>query len=80
MNWINLNLSKADEHVEDDVAGDDVRIVEPSSHVLKVFGQFVAGIHLPKFPQVCQELLLQVHSEIAISINDQIKTISFLES
>jgi hypothetical protein len=44
--------------------------------VLKVFGQFVAGIHLPKFPQVCQELLLQVHSEIAISINDQIKTIS----
>jgi hypothetical protein len=48
--------------------------------VLKVFGQFVAGIHLPKFPQIGQELLLQVHSEIAISINDQIKTISFLES
>ena len=57
-----------DEHVEYDVAGDDVWVVESSPHVVERCGQVVARVRLTQLPQVRKELLFHVNPEISISI------------
>ena len=50
-----------DEHVEDDVARDDVGVVEAAPHVVERRRQVLPRVRLAQLPQVRQELLLHVN-------------------
>ena len=64
MNETNLDFPETDEHVEYDVTRDNIWIVKPSSHVMQMFGQFVARIRFTIFTQISQKLFFQMDPEI----------------
>ena len=51
------------EHAEDDVARDDVGVVEAAAHVVQRIGEVLARVRLAQLAKVRQELLLHVNPE-----------------
>ena len=62
--YVSTNMAvMPDEHVEDDVARDDVGVVEAAAHVVERRRQVLPRVRLAQLPQVRQELLLHVNPE-----------------
>ena len=68
----NLNFPKGDEHVEHDVAREDVGIVQPPLHVVQRLWEGLPGVLLAALAEVGQELFLHVHLWLNLEVLEQV--------
>ena len=70
-----MAVPERDEHVEHDVPGEYVWVVEPPSHGVQALGQLVTRVHLAALAKVAQELFFHVDLDnmLALRLSQKIK-------